>query len=65
VSGPATGYQLDDGSVLYLPARHELSADRELINGIGVPPDYYVPRTAQDVSTGHDPDLTKALALLG
>ena len=65
VSGPATGYQLDDGSVLYLPVRHELSADRELINGIGVPPDYYVPRTAQDVSTGHDPDLTKALALLG
>jgi len=51
--------------VLYLPVRNELSADRELINGIGVPPDYYVPRTAQDVSTGHDPDLTKALALLG
>jgi carboxyl-terminal processing protease len=65
VSGTATGYQLDDGSVLYLPARHELSADRELINGIGVPPDYYVPLTAQDVSTGHDPDVTKAVAVLG
>ena len=65
VSAPATGYRLDDGSLLYLPARHELGADHELINGIGVPPDYYVPLTAWDLSTGHDPDLTKALALLG
>jgi len=48
-----------------LPARHELSAGRELINGIGVAPDYYVPLTAHDLSTGHDPDITKALTLLG
>jgi carboxyl-terminal processing protease len=48
------------------PARkHELSADHELINGIGVAPDYYLPPTAWDVSTGHDPDLAKALTLLG
>jgi carboxyl-terminal processing protease len=65
VSAPATGYRLDDGSLLYLPARHELSAGHELINGIGVPPDYDLPVTAWDLSTGHDPDLTKALALLG
>jgi carboxyl-terminal processing protease len=64
-SGPATAYQLDDGSLLYLPARHELGADHELINGIGVPPDYDLPLTAWDLNTGHDPDLTEALALLG
>jgi carboxyl-terminal processing protease len=65
VSAPAAGYLLDDGSVLGLPAKHELSAHHELINGIGVAPDYYIPLTAQDLSTGHDPDITKALTLLG
>jgi len=64
VSGPLSGYLLDDGSVLGLPAKHELSADHEIINGIGVAPDYYIPLTAWDVSTGHDPDLAKALTLL-
>ncbi len=64
VAGPATPYVLNDSSVLTLPARHELAADHELINGIGVAPDYYLPRTAEDVSTGHDPDLAKALNLL-
>jgi carboxyl-terminal processing protease len=65
VSAPAAGYLLDDGSVLGLPAKRELSAHHELINGIGVAPDYYIPLTAQDLSTGHDPDITKALSLLG
>ena len=65
VSAPATGYLLGDGSLLALPARHELSAGHELINGIGVAPDYYVPLTARDLSTGRDPDVTQALALLG
>jgi carboxyl-terminal processing protease len=64
VSGPAASYLLDDGSVLSLPAEHEVSADHELINGIGVAPSYYLPMTAWDVSTGHDPDIAKALALL-
>jgi carboxyl-terminal processing protease len=65
VSAPAAAYLLDDGSLLGLPAKRELSAGHELINGIGVAPDYYIPLTAQDLSTGHDPDLTKALTLLG
>ena len=65
VSAPAAGYLLDDGSVLGLPAKHEVSAHHELINGIGVAPDYYIPLTAQDLSTGHDPDIAKALSLLG
>jgi carboxyl-terminal processing protease len=65
VSGPADDYLLNDGSLLSLPPRHELGAHHELINGIGVAPDYYLPLTAQDLSTGHDPDITKALTLLG
>jgi carboxyl-terminal processing protease len=65
VSGPGTAFGLDDGSLLGLPVKHEVSADHEIINGIGVAPDYYLPVTAWDVSTGHDPDIAKALALLG
>jgi len=65
VAGPAAGYLLDDGSLLGFPAGHDLGADHELINGIGVAPDYYLPLTAQDLSTGRDPDIAKALSLLG
>ena len=65
VAAPAAPYLLDDASLIILPAKHELSADHELINGIGVAPDYYLPLTAHDLSTGHDPDIAKALTLLG
>jgi carboxyl-terminal processing protease len=65
VAAPAPAYLLDDGSMISLPATQALSAGHELINGIGVAPDYYIPLTAHDVSTGHDPDITKALTLLG
>lgn len=65
VSGPAQGYQLNDNSLLVLPAKHELGPDHEVINGIGVAPDYDLPTTAADYSTGTDPDLNKALTLLG
>ena len=65
VAAPAAAYLLDDASLIILPAKHELSARHELINGIGVAPDYYIPLTAQDLSTGHDPDIAKALTLLG
>ena len=64
VAAPAAPYLLDDASLIILPARHELSAHHELINGIGVAPDFYLPLTAQDLSTGHDPDIAKALTLL-
>jgi len=64
VAGPAAGWALDDGSQLGLPAMHVLGADHELINGIGVAPDYYIPYTARDLATGDDPDIAKALALL-
>ncbi len=65
VAAPAAAYLLDDASLIILPATQELSAHHELINGIGVAPDYFIPLTAQDLSTGHDPDITKALTLLG
>ena len=65
VAAPAAPYLLDDASLIILPAKHELSANHELINGIGVAPDYYIPLTAHDLSTGHDPDIAKALTLLG
>ncbi|HWG12519.1 MAG TPA: S41 family peptidase [Streptosporangiaceae bacterium] len=63
VSGTPLGWVLDDGSALGLPAKHYVSADHELITGIGVAPDYYIPLTAWDLATGHDPDIAKALAL--
>jgi carboxyl-terminal processing protease len=65
VSGPGSLWALDDGSLLLLPAEHEVSADHEIINGIGVAPDYYIPLSAWDLATGHDPDLAQAVALLG
>ncbi|TMC11198.1 MAG: peptidase [Chloroflexi bacterium] len=64
VAGPATGYLLTDNSDLLLPSEHELGANREIINGIGVAPDYLVPLTAQDLSAGRDPDVARALSLL-
>ena len=65
VSGPAAAYILDDGSLLGLPSRHELGADHEMVDGVGVAPDYYLPMTAFDLSSGLDPDMAKALQLLG
>jgi carboxyl-terminal processing protease len=64
-AGPQTGYPLNDGSFLAFPHVHMLGAGHEIINGIGVAADYYLPATAKDVATGHDPDIAKALALLG
>jgi carboxyl-terminal processing protease len=64
VSGPSGGYVLSDNSMLVLPAVHEKAADGEVINGVGVAPDIYLPRTAQDLSNGRGPALAKALSLL-
>jgi carboxyl-terminal processing protease len=64
VAGPATGWALDDGSQLALPAKHVVGADHDLINGIGVAPDYDIPVTPLDLATGRDPDIARALALL-
>jgi carboxyl-terminal processing protease len=56
---------LSDGSALQLTTKTFLGAGHEIINGIGVAPDNYIPLTAKDVATGRDPDIAKALAVLG
>ncbi|OLE25261.1 MAG: hypothetical protein AUG49_11330 [Catenulispora sp. 13_1_20CM_3_70_7] len=57
-------YALGDGSMLAMPATHMLGAAREVVDGIGVAPDYRVPLTADDVSAGRDPAVEKAISLL-
>jgi carboxyl-terminal processing protease len=65
VAGPAGGlYRLDDGSTITLPKYHELAANGEIVNTVGVAPDYYAPLTAAELSAGHDPGLAKAVELL-
>ena len=64
VSGPARMFTLDDGSTLSLPAAYQVGPNRELINGIGVAPDHYLPLTAKDLREGRDPAMAKALSLL-
>jgi carboxyl-terminal processing protease len=61
----AGAYFLNDGSFLQLATKSFLGPDHEIIDGIGVAADYYIPTTDNDVATGHDPDIAKALALLG
>jgi carboxyl-terminal processing protease len=65
VAGPALPYLLNDGSLLGVPSAHTLGANGEIIDGIGVAPDYNAPVTPQALSTGHDPTVDKALSLLG
>jgi carboxyl-terminal processing protease len=64
VSGPGAPYLLDDGSLLSLPQYHELAANGEVVNTIGVAPDHYAPLTAADLSAGRDPGLARAIELL-
>ncbi|MFI6450382.1 S41 family peptidase [Streptosporangium amethystogenes] len=64
VSGPGAGYLLDDGSVLILPKIHEIGANREVVNTVGVAPDHQAPMTSADLSAGRDPGVAKALTLL-
>jgi carboxyl-terminal processing protease len=64
VSGPGEGYALNDGSGLLLPKYHEIAANKEVIDTVGVAPDYYAPTTAADLSAGRDPGLARAVSLL-
>jgi carboxyl-terminal processing protease len=64
VSGPGEMYQLNNGTGLSLPKYHEIAANKEVINTVGVAPDYYAPMTAADLSSGRDPGLDKAVSLL-
>ncbi|MBB4957420.1 S41 family peptidase [Micromonospora polyrhachis] len=64
VSGPGEPFQLNDDSMIMLPKRHEIGANREIVNTIGVAPDHVAPMTAADLSAGRDPGVAKALTLL-
>ena len=64
VSGPGQAYLLGNGSGLMLPKNHEIGANKEIVNTIGVTPDHYAPTTAADLSAGRDPGLNKAISLL-
>ncbi|MGW4065308.1 S41 family peptidase [Amycolatopsis sp. NPDC004747] len=64
VSGPAWAYQLDNGTSLLLPKYHQLGANKQIVDTIGVAPDHYAPVTAADLSAGRDPGLAKAVSLL-
>jgi carboxyl-terminal processing protease len=64
VSGPGELYLLNNGTALSLPKFHEIAANKEVINTVGVAPDYYAPTTAADLSAGRDPGLDKAVSLL-
>ncbi|MEW9534228.1 S41 family peptidase [Microbispora sp. NPDC049125] len=64
VSGPAQPYLLSDNTLLGFPSQHHLAPNREVIDRVGVAPDFYVPPTPRDAATGRDPALAKALTLL-
>lgn len=64
IAGAALSYFLNDGSVLQITAMLSLGVHGEMLNGIGVAPNYEAPLTAQELSRGQDPALAKAIALL-
>jgi carboxyl-terminal processing protease len=64
VAGPAEPWLLDNGTLLQLPKLHEIGANREVVDTIGVAPDHYAPLTAADLSAGRDPGLDEAVTLL-
>jgi carboxyl-terminal processing protease len=64
VSGFPSAYTLDDNSGLALTTKHQVAANGEVINEVGVAVDYQVPMTARDISGGRDPGMEKARSLL-
>ncbi|GHO72567.1 hypothetical protein KSD_03380 [Ktedonobacter sp. SOSP1-85] len=61
VSGPSSGFFLDDGSVVIVPVSFMQGPAGEIVDGIGVPPDDEVQSTQADLAAGRDPVLEKAL----
>jgi carboxyl-terminal processing protease len=65
VSAPSAGYLLDDGSVLGLPAKHELSAHTSSSTASASPPTTTSRSPHKTCPPDTTPDITKALTLLG
>jgi carboxyl-terminal processing protease len=63
-SGLQKGFLLNDNSVLITPTMYRIFTHGEAINEIGIPVDYNIPLTAEDLSFGRDPAVDKAHQLL-
>ena len=53
--------ELSDGSALYVTTARWLTPDGNLIEGVGLTPDFEVAITDEDVLNGHDPQLEFAI----
>lgn len=52
---------LSDGSALYVTTARWLTPDHYLIEGVGLTPDFEVGITAEDIASGRDPQLERAI----
>jgi carboxyl-terminal processing protease len=57
-------YDLTDGSSLHVTAAEWLTPNRHQLTGQGLVPDQVVPRSADDIVAGRDPQLDRAVAVL-
>jgi len=54
-------YELSDGSALYLTTGRWLTPNGRLIEGVGLTPDIEVAMTEEDIESGRDPQLERAI----
>lgn len=52
---------LSDGSALYVTTAYWLTPNHCLIEGVGITPDFEVDITAEDIASGRDPQLERAI----
>lgn len=57
-------HELSDGSALYVTTARWLTPDLHLIEGVGLTPDIEVEITAEDIASGQDPQLERAIEYL-
>lgn len=57
-------HELSDGSALYVTTARWLTPDLHLIEGVGLTPDIEVEITAEDIASGRDPQLERAIEYL-
>ncbi|MFC2059359.1 S41 family peptidase, partial [Chloroflexota bacterium] len=57
--------ELSDGSAIYITIARWYTPNGRLIEGLGLPPDYVVEITEEDIENGDDPQLERAIEYLG
>jgi len=57
-------HELSDSSALYVTTARWLTPDRHLIEGVGLIPDIEVEITEEDIASGRDPQLERAIEYL-